>query len=184
MSRAERLLPSVSRAERLLPWACLAAVLVIFVSELQTMFELTSVSGEPLDHQSGGERHGYALLVVAAFAAAATVFAVWAGSRPAAVAVAAMGVVALLVFLLIDLPDAGQTGLLEGADQSFTDAEANAQGGFWLLLVGALGLTLSGVALATLSAGQLAELRPGRGRRAEPGQGAEPGRGSPRAGDA
>jgi uncharacterized MnhB-related membrane protein len=155
----------VSAVERLLPWACLLAALVLAVSELQTMFELTPAGGEPLAEQSGGDRHGYAILVLAVFAAASTAFAVFAASRPAAIAVAVMGVVALLIFLLLDLPDVGRTGLLEDERRSFVDAEAQPQGGFWLLLIGALGLTLSGVALATLSAEQLAALWPRRRER-------------------
>jgi hypothetical protein len=155
------------RAERLIPWACVIAAVVLCVSELQTMFELAPQSGQPLAEQSGGDRHGYAILVLGIFAAIATVLAILTASRPAALAVAVMGAASLLVFLLIDLPDAGQTGVLDQGGQSFVDAKANPQGGFWLLLIGALGLTLSGVALATLSSEQLAELRPKR--RSRPG---------------
>ena len=66
-----------------------------------------------------------------------------------------MGVIALLIFLIIDLPDAGQVGTLDDARQSFIDAEAVPQGGFWLEMLGALGLALSGGALATMSSEQL-----------------------------
>jgi hypothetical protein len=77
-----------------------------------------------------------------------------------------MGGIALLIFLLIDLPDAGQIGTLDDARQSFVDAEAVPQEGFWLELVGALALAVGGVALATLSPDQLAGLRPGGGTKA------------------
>jgi hypothetical protein len=86
---------------------------------------------------------------------------VWAGSKPAAIAVVAMGGLALLIFLLIDLPDAGQVGTLDSAEQSFIDAEAIPQEGFWLEMLGALALAFTGAALATMSSEQLASLRPG-----------------------
>ena len=99
------------------------------------------------------------MFVVAGFAAILTIVAVWAGSRPAALGVAVMGVIALLVFLIVDLPDAGQIGTLDDSRQSFIDAEAIPQEGFWLEMLGALGLALSGGALATMTAEQLVSLR-------------------------
>ncbi len=77
------------------------------------------------------------------------------GSKAAAFAVAAAGAVALLIFLLGDLPRAGQIGTLDDPRQSFIDAEAVPQAGFWLELLGALGLAVSGAALATLTPEQL-----------------------------
>lgn len=149
------------RAERLLPWACFAAAAILFASQLMTMFEFTPPGAEPLAERSVIDHHGPALLIIAAFAAIGTAFAVWAGSKPAAIAVAAMGGLALLIFLLIDLPDAGQVGTLDSAQQSFIDAEAIPQEGFWLEMLGALALAFTGAALATMSSEQLASLRPG-----------------------
>jgi hypothetical protein len=151
----------VGRFERLLPWACLAAAVVLFASELMTMFEFTPPGAEPLDSQGAGERHGNAMFVIAVFAAASTFVAVWLGSRPAALGVAVMGGIALLIFLLTDLPDAGQVGTLNDARQSFIDAEAVPQPGFWLEMLGALSLAITGVALATMTSEQLAALKPG-----------------------
>jgi hypothetical protein len=156
------------RAERLLPWACFAAAIVLFASQLMTMFEFTPPGAEPLAERSVIDHHGPALLIIAAFAAIATAFAVWAGSKPAAIAVAAMGALALLIFLLIDLPDAGQVGTLDSAEQSFIDAEAIPREGFWLEMLGARALAFTGAALATMSAEQLASLRPGSKPENEP----------------
>jgi hypothetical protein len=158
---------TVSRPERLLPIACLLGAALLFASELMTMFEFTPPGGEALDSQTAGERHGNAMFVVAAFALGALVVAVLAGSKPAAIGVAVMGGIALLIFLLTDLPDAGQVGTLDDPRQSFFDAEAVPQAGFWLELVGALALSISGAALATLTPEQLAALRPGADRAAE-----------------
>ena len=153
-----------SRAERLLPWACMAAAVVLFASQLMTMFEFTPPGAEPLEDRSVIDHHGPALMIIAAFAALAVVVAVWAASKPAAIAVAGMGGLALLIFLLIDLPDAGQVGTLNDARQSFIDAEAVPQAGFWLEMLGALALAFTGAALATMSTEQLASLRPGAKR--------------------
>ena len=71
-----------------------------------------------------------------------------------------------MVFLLADLPDANTTGTLD-TDQSFIDAEAVPREGFYMELVGALALTVTGIALATMTPAQLQALRPGRTRSAE-----------------
>jgi hypothetical protein len=158
---------TLSRPERLLPLACLVGAGLLFASELMTMFEFTPPGAEALDSQTAGERHGNAMLVIAAFAVGALLVAVLAGSKPAALGVAVMGGIALLIFLLTDLPDAGQVGTLDDPRQSFFDAEAVPQAGFWLELVGALALAISGAALATLTPEQLSSLRPGTGRELE-----------------
>jgi hypothetical protein len=159
----------VTRLTRLLPLACLAAAICLFASELMTTFEFTPPGGEPLDSQGGADRHGNALAVIAVFAIGALALAVLTASKPAATAVAIAGVIALLIFLLVDLPDANAVGTLDDPRQSFFDAEAVPQGGFWLEMVGALALAVTGIALATLTPEQLAALRPGkRERRTEP----------------
>lgn len=148
--------PRLPGVEVLLPFACLLSALVLGFSELSTTFEFTPPGGEALDSQSAADRHSYALLVLALFAIFALALAVMAGSRPAAFAVAAAGGLALLIFLLNDLPDAGQVGTLDDPRQSFFTTEAVPQAGFWLELVGALGLAVAGAALATLTPEQLA----------------------------
>jgi hypothetical protein len=159
---------TASRAERLLPWVCVLAAVILFVSQLLTMFEFTPPGAEPLEDRSVIDHHGPALMIIAVAAVVAVAIAVWASSKPAAIAVAALGGLALLIFLLIDLPDAGQVGTLNDARQSFIDAEAIPQEGFWLEMVGALALAFTGAALATMSTEQLASLRPGAKRDTNP----------------
>ena len=164
----------VTRLTRLLPIACLAAAICLFASELMTMFELTPPGGEAQDVISNAERHGNAMFVIAAFAVGALAVAVFGGSKPAAIAVAGMGLSALLFFLLGDLPDAGQVGTLD----TFFSAETVPKGGFWMLLVSSLALSITGIALATLSPEQLIALSPRRWRErgidAGSGQGDDP----------
>jgi hypothetical protein len=155
---------------RLLPLACLIAALCLFAAELMTKIELTPPSAPVIDTQTGAERHGYAVALIAAFALTALAFAVFASSKPAATAVAVAGVVALLIFLLVDVPDANAVGTVTGDGGSFLDAQAVPAGGFWLELLGAVALTISGIALATLPPDQLASLRPGKHGRPPTGE--------------
>lgn len=158
------------RPERLLPLACLAGAAVLFASELMTTFQFIPPGGEPLCTQQAADRHHFALGVLAIFAVGAVVLAVLSASKPAAISVAIAGLLGLLLFLIVDLPDANNIGTLGSScssipSQSFFDAKAVPQAGFWLEMVGALALALSGAALATLSRDQLATLRPGGTRR-------------------
>jgi hypothetical protein len=160
-SAQSRIRATVSRPERLLPFACLAAAGLLFASEAMTMFEFTPPGGEPVNiTQTGAEQHGNALYVIAGFAVVLLAIAVLGSSKAAAIGVATMGLIALGFFLIGDLPDAGQVGTVDDARQSFIDAEAEPQAGFWLEMVGALALAISGIALATLSPDQLGALRP------------------------
>jgi hypothetical protein len=158
------------RAERLLPIACVAAAAILFASDLMTTFQLTT-PGAPLCNQSAADRHHYAQLILALFAVAAVLLAVSTGSRPAATAVAVAGILALLIFLTIDLPHANNVGTLGsscGPSETDLTAKAEPQAGFWFEMIGAVTLALSGTALATLTPEQLASLRSvrfGRGRR-------------------
>jgi hypothetical protein len=153
------------RLERLLPIACIAAAAILFASELMTTFEFTPPGAEPLADQANADRHSYAQAVLALFAIVGVVIAVSSGSKPAATAVAVCGVLALFIFLLLDLPDANNIGTLDDPRQSFFEAEAVPQEGFWFQLLGALGLAISGIALATLTPEQLVALGPGGGRK-------------------
>jgi hypothetical protein len=166
------------RPERLLPVACIAAAGLLFASEFMTIFDLTPEGGTVLCAQNAASRHHFALGVIAIFAVIAVIVAVVAASKPAALAAGAAGIVALLLFLTIDLPKANNVGTLGGCTPttagSFFDAKAIPQAGFWLEMIGALGLALSGAALATMSPEQLETLRPGRRRPRDAKRSGEP----------
>jgi hypothetical protein len=156
--------PEGFRLERLLPLACLAGAALLVASELMTTFELTPPGVDPQCAQSAIDRHHYAPIVLAVAAVIGVLVVLVSGSKPAAFAVAACGILALLIFLVIDLPDANNVGTISDAcgsiEGSFIDAKAVPQPGFWLELVGSLALTISGMTLASLSYEQLAALRP------------------------
>jgi hypothetical protein len=147
------------RAERLLPLACAGAIAMLAASEFMTIFELNGGPGQTFEIQTASDQHSYALLVLALFALIALGIAVVNGSRPAAAAVAIAGVGALLLFLLIDLPDAGKVGTLDDPRESFFEAKADPAAGFWIELSGALVLAICGGALATLDPEQLRSFR-------------------------
>lgn len=163
-----RLIPEGVRP-LLLPAACAVAIATLAASEFMTMFEFSDIDGRVLETQTGGARHGYALVVLSGFALIALSLTIATGRRPPAVALAAVGVVALAIFLLGDAPRAGTTGELDLEGVPFT-SEASPAAGFWLALLGAAGLAAAGLALATAGPERLraiAQTRPGRSRKSE-----------------
>ena len=142
--------------ERLLPLACIAGAAALFASELMTTFQLSSTPGQTFCNVGAAGRHHFALGILAVFAVGALVVALLSASKPAAIAVAAAGVIALVLFLTIDLPQANNVGNISSScdlGASFNLAKAEPQAGFWLEMVGAL-------ALATLTPEQLRAIRP------------------------
>jgi len=150
------------RTESLLVLACAAAAAMLAASQFISLFELTPPGGEALQSVDAADQHGYATLVLAAFALIMLVIGIAAKSESlaqiAAFAVAACGVVALLIFLVGDLPDANNIGTVNDPRESFIDAKAEPQAGFWLELVGSLVLAVCGAALATIGPGALKSL--------------------------
>ena len=138
------------RTEVLLALGCFAAAVLLGVSELMDTFHLTPPGGEALQASKAIDRHHGAILVLSVAAIIALAVAVTTGSKPAATAVAVCGVIALLIFLVHDLPDANKIGTLDDARESFVDAKAIPQEGFWFMLIGALLLSVCGAALATM----------------------------------
>jgi hypothetical protein len=134
----------------LLALACAAAAGALGASQFMDLFHLTPPGGEALESVTSRDQHGYALVVLAAFALIALVVALWTQSQIAYFAVAAAGVVALLIFLIGDLPDVNKIGAIDDVRESFIDAKAEPQAGFWLELVGSLVLAVCGIALATI----------------------------------
>jgi len=156
-----------ARTEALLVFACAAGAAVLAASEFMTLFEFTPPGGEAISSQEAGDQHGYSRLLLAGMALILLVVAMASASREgtaaaglslsriAAIGVAVCGIVALILFLVGDLPDVNKIGTLDDPRESFIDAKAEPQAGFWLELVGSLVLAVSGAALATLSPDQL-----------------------------
>ena len=92
--------------------------------------------------QKGIERHSVALLLLGLVTLAMGSGAAFGRSRPAAVALVAIGAVVLLIALAIDLPASDDTGLI---GRRYAAAEASAGTGLWLELVGGVLAIVAGV---------------------------------------
>ena len=85
--------------------------LALIVAEFLTMREIKAVTAVPAGGRTtGGAHHGYALAIVGLAALPMGVGAALGGSRPAAVAVTALGLVAVAIVLLADAPSLDDTG--------------------------------------------------------------------------
>jgi hypothetical protein len=91
---------------------------------------------------SGFEQHGGAFILLGAAALAMAWGAGRGASRPAAMALLAIGVVVLAFALIRDVPEANETGLV---GLQYEEAEANAASGLYLEIVGAGLLILGGL---------------------------------------
>jgi len=161
----------------------MVAALLLFFAQFATIasVDLPSVSCEVINDSnpaladrcdlSGFERHGPALLLVGLLALALAFAAGMYGSRPAAVALAAVGAIVLAIALLDDLPVTNETGAL-GRD--FQGATASAGTGLYLeLAAGALAIFAGAVGLVARPA-LVANGEPPGGRRPAPQRRAPP----------
>ena len=107
-----------------------------------------------------GPHHSFALVPVALLALALA-YGVWrTGSRLALLATGVLGLLALLISLLGDLPDARSSGLIGSAATRLATASSSPSTGLYLETLGAI------VLLITAAAGLLLLGPPGRPRRA------------------
>jgi hypothetical protein len=83
--------------------------------------------------QTGFERSSVALLLLGLLTLAMGAGAALGRSRPAAIALVAIGVVVLGITLLIDLPASDDTGLI---GRNYDQASASTGTGFWFELIG------------------------------------------------
>jgi hypothetical protein len=117
--------------------------LLLLVAEFTTLFVVhASNVTQPLHSESAGSHHSYALALIAAVALVLA-FAVWrTGSRPALLGLGVLGVAALLIALVGDLPDATASGLLLTSSH-YVEANATPRAGFFIETVGALLLLIA-----------------------------------------
>jgi hypothetical protein len=139
----------------------LISALCLIVAEFLTLREIKAVTAVPAGGiTKAGAHHGYALALIGVAALPMAVGAVRGGSRPAAVAVTALGAVALLIVLVVDLPSLDDTGII---GRTYDLAKAHPGAGFWLELIGGVGLLGGGLAVlrrTTATAGRRRRPRP------------------------
>ena len=130
--------------------AALAAVAValLVAAEFSTVFEVTVGSLEVVKRgATGGENHGYALLVVALFAVVLVLLGLRGAGRAAGLGLVALGAVALLVALAVDRPDTRGSGRLPES-LAYENARARAGAGLRLEIAGGALLVVAGGLLA------------------------------------
>ena len=93
----------------------------------------------------GGEEHAYALVLLGLFTVLMTWGAALGRSRPAAIALIAIGAAVVAIALITDVPDIHKTGVL---GERFDDARAQAGPGLFLEIAGGA-LALAAGAMAT-----------------------------------
>ncbi|MDQ6806140.1 MAG: hypothetical protein M3065_14545 [Actinomycetota bacterium] len=127
----------------------LIGALLLLVAEFAPLYNVDAQTSQvPLHTIHAGSHHAYAAVPVALLTIVLTVGAARTASRPALLALAALGVVAALVAVLVDLPDAQATGFVTG----FIKAKNVPQIGLYLETLGAALLLITGVAGLLLTA--------------------------------
>lgn len=132
--------------------ATLGALLLI-VAEFTALFTVRTASG-PVKTVGTGAHDSYALVPIAVAAAALAVVATARGSRPALLAVGCLGVVALLIALVGDLPDAHATGVVGNSLTGFRQASDRANTGLYMETLGAILLIIASGSALLLGAGR------------------------------
>jgi hypothetical protein len=133
---------------------------LLLVAEFTPLLSVhTSASRAAVKTVTTGSNHAYALIPIALLAGFLT-YSVWRSqSRLALTATGLLGVLALLIALLGDLPDAQATGLIGSAATKFVAAKASPSIGFYRETLGGV------VLLMTAGAGLLLLPGPARPRR-------------------
>ena len=121
----------------------LVAALLLAVSEFLPLFEVVVGRAEEVRRSVRGyASHAFAMLLLAA-AAVPMALGARRGAAPAMAAVAAIGVVVLVIALTVDLPAVRQEGALREASV-YEDARARAGLGFFAETLGGVLLLVSG----------------------------------------
>jgi hypothetical protein len=162
-ARGRRLGDARGASSRLL-WIVLGGGLLgsalLLVAEFTPLLAVhSSAYGAAVQTERTGAHQSYALIPVAVSAAVLTIAAVRSGSGVALAGVGAMGLVALSIALLGDLPDAQATGFVGNSQTSLTPASSSPGAGLYLETLGAI------VLLITAAAGLLLPAPGGRAAR-------------------
>jgi hypothetical protein len=136
--------------------AGLLGAVVLVVAELTPLLHVrVSAGSAPIKTVLTGAHHGYALLPIAALSAVLTIGALRHESRAALVALAVLGLIALGIALVADLPAARSMGLVGSSATRFVQARSSPAVGLYLETLGAVLLLLaSGLGLLLRGGGE------------------------------
>lgn len=129
--------------------AGVAALLLVAAEFLPLIEVVVGTLATVQETVRGGTNHGYTLGVLGTLGIIMSLGAA-RGSRPAAGALAVIGVAALIIAVGVDLPDTRATGSLPQSI-AYEDARAQAASGFYVELLAGMTLIGSGGALLLLS---------------------------------
>jgi hypothetical protein len=129
--------------------------LLLLAAELTTLYAVRAGPGDrALDSVNTGTHHGYALVPIGVLAALLS-FGFWlTRSRAALLALGGLGLIALLIALLGDLPDARASGVVGNGAARFVHASAHPSAGLYIETLGAAVLLITcGIGLLLLPPG-------------------------------
>jgi hypothetical protein len=131
----------------------LLGAVILFIAEFTPLFHTRlAASSAPVTTVLTGAHHDYALVPIAALALLLATTAVRDDRRPALLALGALGLVALLIAIVGDLPDAQSRGLVGSSTTHYALASSapaigvylESLGAVLLLLASGLGVLLTG----------------------------------------
>jgi hypothetical protein len=132
-------------ADVILAIGVLGALLLI-VAEFTSLYTVHSAASQStIRTVSTGSHNDYSLLPIALLAVVLSLAGWRWRSRAALLAVGALAVIALLIALLADLPDAHASGLVGSAATLYTSASTTPSAGFYLETTGAMLLLIASV---------------------------------------
>jgi hypothetical protein len=145
-----RRLPEPFRA---VPAVAFTGALLLILAELVPVLTIHSPLYHRVTHTiTGGANNAWSLLPIAVLALLLTAVAWSSPERPATyVALGLLGLAALGIALLVDLPDVHRAGLIGSPASGLFNARAHAGIGLYLETLGAVALILAGTAGALLS---------------------------------
>jgi len=115
------------------------AAALLIVAEFTTLYdEQISTSAVPLHSTGTGAHDSYAVIPISVLVLLLAFAVLRAGSRPALLAIGIAGLVALLIALLGDLPDANSTGNLQSPSGQIVQARTTPGVGMYLESAGAI----------------------------------------------
>ncbi len=122
----------------------LLGALLLAVAEFTTLFTVhVSTSLASIKSEGTGSHDDFALIPIA-LAAAALGIGFWRfGSRPALLAIGVLGVIAFLIAILGDLPDAKATGLIGSSATHYVSASSTPSAGLYMETLGGVILVIT-----------------------------------------
>jgi hypothetical protein len=115
------------------------------VAEFTTLFTVHTVGvSAPIKSVGTGSHNSYGMILVAVLAVVLAWAATSTGNRWALVALVGLGIAALLIALVADLPDAQASGTIGSVQAGFKSASAKPSAGLYLETLGAIVLMIAG----------------------------------------